>query len=351
MTAGAMKVLLSAALGLALAGFVRLATADLLRWNLQNVAFNDGGVATGFFLLDTQTAGSLTPLADFDVKVTGGKYPAYEYTPQSSSGSGRADPNFPGFSSVGAGFVATGRSLSLRADQLTQRGTYPLRSINYGSLGSTASDYLSLEDQGQLDVLHPARWIRTGSVTTGIPQPPGALVKWTLDGVKFDNGGTATGWFVYDASLGTVGDFNLHVEGLCAIFNCSDGVVQDINQSFPCQPPPYSFAPPCWQVRVYPRAAPGTLSFSNGLSPSGEVNLNLVAGKPLTDSGGTVPLSPGHVDEGSLFGSGATHNYEHEYSNLIAGTLIGTVIPEHSEALFLGLGLVALVSFSARRRH
>jgi len=337
---------LTATLGSSLLVYSQSVLADLLRWNLQNVGFNDGGVATGFFLLDTQTAG---PLTDFRVKVAGGKYPSYEYSPQNSSGSGRANPNFPGFSAVGVDFEATGRSLAFRASQLTKPGSYPLASIKDG--GPSPSDDLSYETQGGFDVLHPARWIRTGSVTTGIPQPPGTLIKWTLDGVKFDNGGTATGWFVYDASMGAVEDFSLHIEGLCAIFNCADGKAQDINQSFPCQPSPYSFAPLCWQVHVYPRAALGTLSFSNGLSPSSEIDLNLATGKPLTDGGGTVPLSLGHFDEGSLTGSGAIFSHELLHSSVIAGALVGTVVPEPSRALFLVIGLAALGMLASARRH
>jgi hypothetical protein len=95
-TARAMTVFLSAvAAGVAMLGYVQTATAALLRWNLENVTFTDGGAATGFFLLDTQANGE--PLADFDIKVTGGKlpvtgfkYPSFEYTPQSSFGSGMA---------------------------------------------------------------------------------------------------------------------------------------------------------------------------------------------------------------------------------------------------------------------
>jgi hypothetical protein len=82
-TQRAMKVCLLAMLGgAAMVGDVQHATGNVLRWNLQNVTFNDGGTATGFFALDT--APESQP-ADFDVKVTGGKYPSFEYSPQSSA--------------------------------------------------------------------------------------------------------------------------------------------------------------------------------------------------------------------------------------------------------------------------
>jgi hypothetical protein len=71
-------VLASASLALT-ALCIEHAHAELVRWNLQNLLFNDGAVATGFFSLDTtQTSG---PLADFDIKVSVGQYPSFEYTP------------------------------------------------------------------------------------------------------------------------------------------------------------------------------------------------------------------------------------------------------------------------------
>ena len=72
----------------ALFGYVQAATAELLRWNLQNVTFNDGGMATGFFSMDSKQEGGA--LADFDVRVTGGKSPSFEYSPQIAEGSGLA---------------------------------------------------------------------------------------------------------------------------------------------------------------------------------------------------------------------------------------------------------------------
>ena len=55
------------------------AIAELLRWSLQDVRFNDGGVATGFFVFDTTVLDGTAK--DFDIKATGGQFPAFEYTP------------------------------------------------------------------------------------------------------------------------------------------------------------------------------------------------------------------------------------------------------------------------------
>jgi hypothetical protein len=40
-----------------------------------------------------------------------------------------------------------------------------------------------------------------------------ALVMWTLDNVRFDQGGAGTGWFKYDASNSTLLDWNIQTEG------------------------------------------------------------------------------------------------------------------------------------------
>jgi hypothetical protein len=175
----------------------------------------------------------------------------------------------------------------------------------------------------------PARWLLTCSITTGIPEQPkhGTLVRWILEGVKFGNGGTASGSFIYDASRDTVVDFNLHSD---------ESALGGINQLFPCQPS-------CWRVSVFPDfPSTGTvrLAFNNGgLSPGGTSDLNLVTGETLTDEGGRCPCySSGSISADNLGGS----------SNLIADHLIGTPVPEPSKH-FLALGFVALVGFSTPR--
>lgn len=68
-TAPVLKPLFSCALGLVLLAAVGAASATLVTWHLQNVAFTDGETATGFFAYDTGRQHNL--LTDFDIKVTG----------------------------------------------------------------------------------------------------------------------------------------------------------------------------------------------------------------------------------------------------------------------------------------
>src|SRR4051794_9553685 len=54
------------------------AHAALITWTLENVAFDDGGTASGFFTLDPTKADSVS---DFDILSTRLNLGAFEYTP------------------------------------------------------------------------------------------------------------------------------------------------------------------------------------------------------------------------------------------------------------------------------
>jgi len=323
-----------ATLAFASAGYVRPVTADLVRWNLQNVTFNDGGVATGFFLADTTPAENSRP--DFDIKVTGGKFPSFEYTPQSAGGSGHGNVPFPG-GLIGPNGPGVDTLYSNNAPYRFLRLITPLAPATLPVIPirhlSSLSDFSSSEG-----INGDIRWVLTGSLTTGIPQPPnhGTLVRWILDGVKFDNGGTVTGSFIYDASSRTVVDFNFHSDEAAG-----STVIGDISQSYPCGPHP--FYPVCWSGQ----SSTGALRFDE-LNPSPSAgSFDLIVGNPLTDKGGAVPLTPGgHTDEGLPIGSGFRCCRGGADYRIVAGVLIGTVVPEPSETLFLAFGLAALVGFS-----
>src|SRR6476620_7504656 len=135
-------IFLMVTLGSALLVYTHPATADLVRWNLENVTFNDGGVATGFFVVDTTQFG--LSRADFDIKVTGGTFPSFEYTPQSVSGGGHGElENYGLIGAVGPGalfYTTTQYQRSLELITRRQSLTPPLTSLNYGG---ASGDFLS----------------------------------------------------------------------------------------------------------------------------------------------------------------------------------------------------------------
>jgi hypothetical protein len=98
---------LAAALGLALLHETEPATATVLRWDLQNVTFDAGGTASGFFLFDADNLQVPSPgsprspmLVDWSIEVTGSVLPCEPCLPLF-----RFTPGNTPFASAGPLFV------------------------------------------------------------------------------------------------------------------------------------------------------------------------------------------------------------------------------------------------------
>ena len=198
------------------------------------------------------------------------------------------------------------------------------------------------------------------------------VVTWTLDGVRFDDGTSATGWFKYDASKNTVGqvargtvvDWDIQSPGHP---KSHGGHIENGDFEGPPRPCHLFGGTKCDFAFIRDdsddqgglvAAAPGTQAFffkecpGGACTPSGARNLLLYVTKALTDQGGNVPLiladSPllplGHVPA-SRFDCCESDPTAY----IIAGTLIGAPVPEPTEALFLVLGLATLLHLSLRR--
>jgi hypothetical protein len=318
--AASAKTIIVPVLIAAFVGGANFANADLLRWNLQNVTFVDGGTASGFFLLDTATT-SAGPLNDFSIHVSGGGFPSFDYRPSKSSGDGVAAPcsgcvELPGvqFWPLPPGHVP-GRHLILNTNgALNHGGTFTL---------SSTSSLASIRDIS-FEYLAGARYIHSGSITTGEPQPRphGTLVRWNLEGVRFDDGSPAVGSFLYDSAVGVV-EFNIRLPSYAGAFN----------QESPC--------PGCGKVDVVDSG----LQFST-TSHYGEF-VRLITAQPLTERGGTVALVPGAVVQANPFafsGSGfQCCGISQPTGLLVSGVLVGTVVPEPSQVFFLLCALTILL--------
>ena len=149
-----------------------------------------------------------------------------------------------------------------------------------------------------------------------------APVTWTLSGVHFTDGSTASGSFTYDADLNLVSGIHVISSEATYLFQAS---------TFPVEPFEFVFVP--------------TASLSFGASLPALV---LVPSLGLTDAGGTVPLCCAHgfSDEGVICHddcSGVTTSHQ-----LDAGALTATAVPEPSFIpLVGGIGLFLVL----KHRH
>jgi hypothetical protein len=154
-------------------------------------------------------------------------------------------------------------------------------------------------------------------------------ITWDLSGVTFDDGGTASGSFVYDASTNKYSSID---------------IITTLGTAFGGD--------------TYTSLSSAFDSSSTGLlvGASGDLTntalLFLLYGADLTNAGGTVPLIVSGENQG---GEGTCDNSDCSLTTLLrsttAGQVVGTVsTPEPSVLSFLGLGLGALLAGAAIRK-
>ena len=156
-----------------------------------------------------------------------------------------------------------------------------------------------------------------------------APLTWTLSGVTFNDGASASGWFVYDAGVGP---------GLLSSFDIFTGGGSVLG--------PYEIA--TWQLR--PGFTDGA-SYVTFLNPSAR-EVSLYFASPLTDAGGTISLTGG-LEWGAIGAIGVSGAGYFE-RGIVAGSLTAEGVvtapipePETYALLLAGLGLLG---FLGRRR-
>ncbi len=175
-------------------------------------------------------------------------------------------------------------------------------------------------------------------------------IKWVLDGIKWDNyelhappsmpyplgySSTATGWFLYDASGGTIGQWNIEIRdgphdffsgGTRTVFSSGPDLGCDLYQE--TGSPYYNIC--SIASRFEPRSGTDEFEFGSFTSPGSTQSLTLISAT-LTEQGGTVLLS---------LDSAFSGYYGIEGGNLTSGRLIA--VPEAAIAPSLLLGLILL---------
>lgn len=145
-------------------------------------------------------------------------------------------------------------------------------------------------------------------------------VTWTLSGVTFDDGGTATGYFVYDADIDTLSTFSVSVAG-------------GATTTFP--PFTYDNASSSGSVYSFGAGDVGTVLDQNGTSRG----IRIPAVSALTDAGGTLAVN--------IAGRGAAECYNCGPARVFTGgNLIGTAPPSITSPASATFAFATTLSFS-----
>lgn len=146
----------------------------------------------------------------------------------------------------------------------------------------------------------------------GLVCAPGAFafpVTWTLSGATFNDGGTATGSFVYDADTNTLSNWSVAVAG------GNTGTF-----------PPITYDTTSGGSSVSGQGATTTgVMLCIGPCSVGSRELRMPSVSALTDAGGTIAIDTANLYQGECFNCSP-------YRSFTAGNLVGTAAPAITSA-------------------
>jgi hypothetical protein len=159
------------------------------------------------------------------------------------------------------------------------------------------------------------------------------LVKWTLQDVTFDDGGTASGFVTFDPSVPDIP--GLSNTRYLSNFDIKTAAGTVFTAPFEYTPSNTDASEPYY---VHFFSAPGSVSPRHGL-PQRWLDIHVVNAFPAT--GGSVAILGDSSDEtfvGEDFSSGDGVRHR----SIAGGSLVGVVIPEPSTLGFVAIGMALL---------
>ncbi len=166
-------------------------------------------------------------------------------------------------------------------------------------------------------------------------------IEWTLSGVTFGDGATASGSFLYDADTQSLSDFDVTTTPTPA-HDCGPGCILIL----PTDLPGHHYLDLNGLFPPYPA---GGFAIIDPPSPvtgwTGDLFLALVFASPLSDAGGSIALKATSGEGFCLDAGCAAGSYDRFVTS---GSIVGAAVPEPGTLALLGTGLGTVIR---RRRH
>jgi hypothetical protein len=174
-----------------------------------------------------------------------------------------------------------------------------------------------------------------------------APILWTLSGVTFGDGSTASGSFVYDRDFESLTNFDVITTPTSQ--DCGPGFPPDCVVITPNDLPGHHYVDLTGFFPPYPANGFGIADPPSGGSFAGKPLLGLGFASPLSNAGGSITLLT-ISGEGFCFDAGC--NFASYKRFVTAGSVVGTPasapVPEPATFALLGTGLAAVIG---RRRQ